>query len=290
MLVPFFSKRVFVKGGKQAYGTEDQGEAWEKVGIAPEESKNASSLYFEFKTHPARREYLTARGIICHAKGNNALDNESSSRFGICESKWLISSDGGKQFTEMLPPNHNSLKGSFSDANCELTRLTKDSLVGDQPTVFCKLYMSTAEMGDESQPRVERFATRDFGKTVEKVDQLDGEPVRQLQILNGYVIVSTEEVSQSKNSLKRVLISKDGSKFQEALFPKGPYSAHLDYSFNSDGKLLRFVSDFLGRKSKSGNSEIPRFSCPTQQASSPPKCLLYLQKLGAPTVPPKLIT
>lgn len=255
-LDPFFSERAFVGGSKHTYVTEDQGETWEKMGIASEESKNVSFLHFEFKTHPTRREYLIARGLFCYTEDNDALNNESSSWFGMCGAKSFISSDGGKQFTEMFPASHNPLKGLFSDANCQFTRLTKDSQLGDESTVFCKFYMSTGETGDEGHLSVELFTTKDFGKTVEKVDQFNGESVRQFQILNEYVIVSTQEVSHSKNSVKRIWISKDGSKFQEALFPKGPYSSHLDFSLDSDGKIFRFVSNFLGHKSKSGNSEV----------------------------------
>lgn len=256
----FFPKRAFAMTEGAYYVTKDQGEHWEKVSIPIEQRSSEDQIGWSWPyiiTHASREDYIITEISVCRPDDPDSEDG--SPDFSIsCEALSLVSSDGGRSFTRLFTPEKDSDVKRTNAEGCRFTRNSKNFQLGTESTILCEVYKITQDADTEEEHfSKELYVTTDFGKTFKQVDQFKNLNIAQVEIVDNYVLVFTQDDLYNQDSPTTLWVSRDAITFHETQLPTQIRSGFFDILGVFNGKIflsiVRWQKHMMGKK---GASEI----------------------------------
>lgn len=215
---------VHVLGKAKLYVTNDQGKSWNPIYIDIPGSDEDNAFCHTIVTHPNTKAYILAHCNVCREpeQSPNNSDEKPNGDNGIrlCSELTFASNDGGKNFNEIKPPTESD--DMSASMFCKFGSSTPTSkFMDNDATIFCS---NTIREIDEERHEItktnsEFFFTTNFGKSTKIIDPFSDMAIEEFEVLESFIVVSTQVDKFNTDSAKTLWISTDGLNFKEAFVP-----------------------------------------------------------------------
>lgn len=248
---PLHNSRAFDYISGSLYMSNDYGANWKRLNFSLGDENNVVRELSYITTHPSNEQYLMVEVYSCQSFDFSSQELNETSEFEpesgpICSSYSFLSSDGGDTFLKIRAPDNTQLDGDVTNLYCAFGRADKYSQLGDESDVFCVSYSYSGNLGSDTNIVTTFFKTRDFGETVQEIDQFQGQKVANFQVARDYVLVTTFKEGAENSVSGHVWYSGDGSSFKEAQLPGGTQAFLAFASEETSGR--QFISSIKFEK------------------------------------------
>ncbi|AGO13169.1 AaceriAFR018Cp [[Ashbya] aceris (nom. inval.)] len=201
----------------ELYKTEDCGKTWTRifrVEAGPDERLADTAVH----SNPDNDKYLMVTATFERGKTEDGK---------VYDRQW-VSQDGGKTIVPL---------GKFEPGVyrlCHFLRQARNHDVAKDSTILC------IEHHAETRSAV-MYRTDDFGKNKDALYRFDDEIVSSVSLLGRYILVTTAEDAYNRHAVQHVWVSRDGEKFQKAVFPTHVRDNFFHASRTSTGNHIIFA-------------------------------------------------